>query len=207
MVSRPQKEFFQRPGRVLFCAVVLLLVSEVGSSLPPDIQKRKTDLPELEKTILAELAETGSPGVVVVVVSRDRVVFAKGFGVANVETGVPVTPDTVFRIGTITTIFTAAALVSLSEEGRINLNAPVGNYLHGLSPKLSLVTAHQLLSHTAGIREEHAEYGLYDDAALGKAVRAWTDDYCMSEAGRIYSHSNPGYALAGLLLEDIGHQP
>lgn len=179
------------------------------AALPTPIhaQQKEIDAGELERTALAELTETKTPGAAVVVVSGDRVVFAKGFGVANIETGVPVTPDTLFRIGTITAIFTAAALVSLADEGRLKLDEPIGKYVRGLNSRLSQVNAHQLLTHTAGIKEEHAAQALSEDTALGRTLRSWTDEYCLSEPGKMYSHSNPGYALAGLQLESVVGEP
>lgn len=162
---------------------------------------------ELEKGALSELAETNTPGAVVVVVSGDRPVLVRGFGVANIETGVPVTTDTVFRIGGITSFITATVLVSLAEEGKIDLDAPIGKYLKGLGPKLSRVTAQQLLSETAGVKEDHLLLGLYDDAALGNIVRSWDDDWLIAEPGRIQSASHPGYAIAGLLIEEVGGKP
>jgi len=174
---------------------------------PTRAQQKQIDMSELERTALAEMAETKTPGAAVVVISGDQVVFAKGFGVKNIETGVPVTPETEFRVGTITTIFTAAALVSLADEGLVKLDEPIGKYVPGLSSKLSQVTAHQLLTHTAGIKEEHAARALYEVDALGRTVRSWTDEYCLSVPGKIYSHSNPGYALAGLLLESVTGEP
>ena len=120
------------------------------------------DFSELEKVALAELKETNTPGAAVVVVSGDRAVFVKGFGVASIETGVPFTTDTLFRTSGISKFLTATGVVSLAEEGKLDLNVPIGRYVKGLSPKLSRVTAHQLLSETAGVKEDHLRLGLYD---------------------------------------------
>ncbi len=65
---------------------------------------------ELEAAVLEEMNETHTPGVAVAVVSGDEIVFARGFGVSDVETGTPVTPDTLFRIGSTTKMYTAATL-------------------------------------------------------------------------------------------------
>jgi len=162
---------------------------------------------ELEKTIVQERLRTGTPGVAVALVKDDRVVFAKAFGVANIETQTPMTTDTLCRSGPITSIFTAAALVTLQDQGKVKLDQPVGKYVSGLNAKLSGVNAYQLLSHTAGIIEEHPNSGLFDDQALGRTVRSWKDDYALSPPGQIYSHSNPGYVLAGLLIEEVSHKP
>jgi CubicO group peptidase (beta-lactamase class C family) len=162
---------------------------------------------ELEKAAVQEMKRSGTPGVAIAVVKDDRVVFAKAFGVSNLESQTPMTTDTLCRSGPITSIFTAAALVMLQEQGKLKLDQPVGKYVNGLNPKLSAVSAHQLLSHTAGIKEEHPSYGLLDDLALGRTVRSWKNDYYLSPPGQIYSHSNPGYVLAGLLIEDVSKKP
>ena len=162
---------------------------------------------EFEKIIVQERLRTGTPGVAVALVKDDRVVFAKAFGVANLETETPMSTDTLCRSGPITSVFTAAALIMLQEQGKIKLEQPVGKYVSGLNAKLSAVNAYQLLSHTAGLKEEHPSSGLFDDQALGRTVRSWKDDYSISRPGQIYSHSNPGYALAGLLIEEVSQKP
>ncbi len=154
---------------------------------------------ELETAILEEMNETHTPGTAVAVVSGDKIVFARGFGVSNIETGIPVTPDTLFRIGSTTKMYTAATLVMFDEEGKLEFNEPVGSYVEGLSSGLSQVTAHQLLTHTAGLRDEASSYGRHDEAALSEEVRDFDDSLFFTEPGEIFSYSNPGYALAGLV--------
>ena len=110
----------------------------------------------------------------VVVVSGDRTVFLKGFGVASIETGLPVTPDTLFYSGGLSRLFTSAALVSLAEEGKVDLSTQVGRYVTGLSPKLARLTGHQLLTSTAGLGEEHLRHALVEDSAPSCARGATT---------------------------------
>ena len=168
-------------------------------------QQQHVDLTELERVALAELQELRTPGAAVAVVSGDRLVFAKGFGVSNIETGAPVTPDTLFRIGSITKIFTAAVLVSLAEEGQIKLDEPIGVYVKGLNHKLSRVTAHQLMSHAAGMTDESpSDYGSHDDSALAPYVRSLKEDHFFTEPGEIFSYSNPGFGVAGFVIEEVG---
>jgi CubicO group peptidase (beta-lactamase class C family) len=171
-------------------------------------QQQAVDFSGLEKFALAELKETHTPGAAVAVVSGDRLVFAKGFGVANVETGAPITPDMLFRVGSVTKMFTAAVLVSLAEDEQIALNEPIGKYVRGLNAELSLVTAHQLMSHTAGMTDESpSDYGSHDDSALAGYVRSLNEDHFFTEPGRIFSYSNPGFDVAGLLIEKFGARP
>ena len=184
---------------------VLLLASLIPATSV--FAQQDHDFSELEKVALAELKETNTPGAAVVVVSGDRAVFVKGFGVANIETGVPVTTDTLVRIGGMSKFLVATVLVSLAEEGKLDLDVPISRYVKGLSRKLSRVTAQQLLSETAGVKEDHLQMSLYDDAALGKIVRSWGDDWLIAEPGRIQSGSHPGYAIAGLLIEEVAGKP
>ncbi|HKQ52407.1 MAG TPA: serine hydrolase domain-containing protein, partial [Pyrinomonadaceae bacterium] len=169
---------------------------------------RKIDFSELEKVVEAELKETGTPGAAVAVISDGRVIFAKGFGVTSVEAGgVPVTPDTLFRLGSTTKMFTGAALVTLSDKGRIKLDEAIGKYAKGLPPRLSQVTAHQLLSNNAGVGDFSAPPPSHDDAALATMIRSWKDDVMFGEPGKVYSYASPGFWLAGYVLEETGGKP
>ncbi|MDQ2922136.1 MAG: beta-lactamase family protein [Acidobacteriota bacterium] len=73
---------------------------------------------------LDELRETNTPGAAVAVVSGDHLVYVKGLGLSNVETGTPVEPEMLFRTGSVGKMFTAALLTSLAEEGKIKLDEP-----------------------------------------------------------------------------------
>ncbi|HWS98832.1 MAG TPA: serine hydrolase domain-containing protein [Pyrinomonadaceae bacterium] len=168
---------------------------------------RAVDFGELEKVIEAEMKETGTPGAAVAVISDGRVVFAKGFGVASIEAGGAVTPDTLFRLGSTTKMFTGAALVALSDKNRIKLDEPVGKYARGLPPKLAQVTTHQLISNNAGVGDFAAPPQSHDDAALGAMIRSWKDDVMFGEPGKVYSYSSPGFWLAGYVLEEAGGKP
>ena len=170
-------------------------------------QTSQVNFGDLDKVIQEELKSTNTPGAAVAVISGERIILAKGFGVACVETGARVSPDMLFRLGSTTKMLTAATLVSLAQEGKLQLDQPIGNYVKGLSPKLARVTAHQLLSHTAGIREETTWYGLHDDSALANKVRSMSDNFCTMEPGKTYAYSSPGYWLAGFLIEELGGKP
>lgn len=170
-------------------------------------RQQNIDLSKLESTATEELKKTGTPGVAIAIIRGDRAVFANSLGVSNIETGTPVTSDMLFRIASNTKMLTAAALVSLAEKAKINLNEPIGTYVKGLSPKLSQLTLHQLLSHTAGMQDGSSDFGLHDDSSLGSFIRTWTDDYLFTEPGRIFSYSNLGYDLAGLVLEEVTGKP
>jgi CubicO group peptidase (beta-lactamase class C family) len=193
---------------LFFSLSLVLLSAPLPSASLVFAQQRSVDFAKLEKVALEELKRTNTPGAAVAVVSGDRLVFAKGFGVANVETGAPVTPDTLFRIGSVTKMFTAAVLVTLAENGRFKLDEPIGKYVKGLNLKLSQITAHQLMSHTAGMTDESpSDYGSHDDSALAAYVRSLKEDHFFTEPGRIFSYSNPGFDVTGFLIEEVNRRP
>jgi CubicO group peptidase (beta-lactamase class C family) len=181
-------------------AIALLLSFPLFSQPAPDFGVLETSARE-------ELARLNIPGASIAVVRGDRVIFAKGFGTADVETGDAVKPEMLFRLGSTTKMFTATALVGLALEGKLDLNAPIGKYITGLAPKLSQVTANQLLSHTAGIHDEAPMYGSHDDAALGIGIHQWTDAWLFTAPGKVFSYSNPGYWMAGYLVEVLSGKP
>src|SRR4026207_109695 len=116
-------------GFQLSIAPLFMLVLIAGPSLA---QRQRTDYRDLQNVVLRELRETNTPGAAIAIVRGGRVIYTKGFGISNVETRCPVTPDMLFRVGSITKMLTATVLVSLSEEGKIALDAPVGDFVEGL---------------------------------------------------------------------------
>jgi CubicO group peptidase (beta-lactamase class C family) len=165
------------------------------------------DLAELEKTIEAELAAAKTPGAAVLVVLGDKVVFAEGFGKTSAEDGQPITPDTLFRMGSTTKMFTAASLVTLAANGKLKLNASIGTYVKDLPPKIAALTPHQLLSQSSGIRDFAALVTTNDDKGLSQNIRAYKDDVFFTDPGKVYSYSSPGYWLAGFITEEINGKP
>jgi CubicO group peptidase (beta-lactamase class C family) len=187
--------------RSIFALIALLLVSPVFVSQQHAFSPQNAR--ELERVILAELRETNIPGAAVGIVSGDRLIFAKGFGVSNTETEAPVKPDMLFRLGSTTKMFTSAVVVMLAEDGKLGMREPIGKYAKGLNPAVAALTCDQLLSHTGGLNDEAQMYGLHDDTALGETARGLTSELLFATPGKIYSYSNPGYWLAGYVIEAV----
>ena len=187
-----------------------LIILAVALAVTPAfvaVQAQQPDFGQLEKVVLEELKETNTPGATIAIVSGERVIYTKAFGISNVETGAPMTPEMLFRIGSTTKMFTATALVALAVDGKIKLDEPIGKHVEGLNPKIAGLTAHQLLTHTAGIIDEAPMYGDHDDSAMGRTIRSWKEDQLFTEPATIISYSNPGYWLAGFVAESIGRKP
>ncbi|HEY8561118.1 MAG TPA: serine hydrolase [Pyrinomonadaceae bacterium] len=187
-----------------FISLILLFLfafsGVAAQTVPPDFAG-------LEKTIADEMAATKTPGAAVAIVAGERVIFAKGFGTTSAEGGGAVTPDTLFRMGSTTKMFTAAAVVSLADAGKIKLDAPLGNYLKNLPPRVSALTAHRILSQSSGLRDLPPTVFSNDDAGLGQNIRAWNTDVFFTAPDRIYSYSSANYWLAGFLAEEVYGKP
>jgi len=190
---------------VVFCLGLLITqaLAKPGSSRPAPT----TDFTELDKLVPAELKEKNTPGAVITVISGDQIIYQKAFGVANVETNAAMQPEMLFRLGSTTKMFTAAALLTLAEKDQIKMNEPIGNRVKGLNARLGQVTPHHLLSNSAGIRDFTAPVISNDDPALGNMVRAWKDDVFFADQGEIYSYSSPGYWLSGFVVEELQGKP
>jgi CubicO group peptidase (beta-lactamase class C family) len=181
-----------------------LLAAVLLVSLSASQQPGARDFSPLEQLVAEELRETGTPGGAIAVVHGDRVVYSRAFGIANVETNEPMRPEMLFRLGSTTKMFTAAALVALAERGAIDLTAPVGAYVSGLNAQVGRVTGDQLLSHQSGFFDEAPMFGSHDETALEKEVRSWSESRFFTEPGKVFSYSNPGYWFAGFLIEHAG---
>lgn len=162
---------------------------------------------ELDTVVPAELKEKNTPGAVIAIVMGDHLVYQKAFGLANVETLMPMDTQMLFRLGSTTKMFTAAALVMLAEQQKIKLDEQIGNRVKGLNARLSQLTPNALLSNSAGVRDFAAPFISNDDDALAKMVRGWKDDVLFADQGEIYSYSSPGFWLSGMVVEDIDGKP
>lgn len=188
--------------------VTLVALSVALHSGPRLVAQRAAPDPfeRAEPAVRAEMEKAGIPGAAIAIVVDDTV-WARGFGVANAETGAPVTPDTLFQIGSVTKPFTAAAILAAAFQGTLALDTPVSRYVRGLTPCVGAPTLRQLLSHTGGLIDEPDEFGPQGEDGLGAYQRTWTSEYCLLPPGRAFSYSNSGFALAGLALQEADGKP
>ena len=196
-----------RPIGSLAASVALMLALTAVHDIGAEQSSVEAALTAAEGAIAAALEESGAPGAAVAVVSGERVLWTRGFGVANAETAAPVTPDTLFQIGSATKMFTAAAILSAASSGAVALDRPVGTYVTGLASCVAAPSLSQLLAHTGGLMDEPDEYGPQGEEGLAAYARTWTSEYCLLPPGRAFSYSNSGFALAGLALQEADKKP
>ena len=170
------------------------------------------DFGDLEEKIEALMRAGHVPGLALAAVQNGETVYARGFGVGSVETGLPVTPDTLFRIGSITKSMTATAVMRLVEAGKLDLDRPVREYVPWLTfsdeSATERISLRLLLSHSAGLPTDYTPYGRRDPEALEAYVRERIASYpFIAPPGKLYAYSNPGVRLAGYIAQVAGGQP
>ena len=152
----------------------------------------------LDAFIAQHMHETGAPGMTVALADRDGFLRTSHYGFADLKAGVRIGPQTLFEIGSISKSFVAIAVLTLADEGKIDLHKPVIEYLPWLKieSKYASFTTHHLLTHTAGL------------SAVPLLMRvAATTLTTGSEPGSRFLYSNIGYVLLGFLLEAIDRRP
>lgn len=162
---------------------------------------------QVERTIEEYMEATRTPGMAVAIVRGDRVLFRRGFGMANKELAVPVTPETVFEIGSVTKMFTAVSILMLVEEGRVDLDVPVSTYLGEEIPEqYRNLPLRQLLTHTSGAVDYLATFiNQRKDYALSEVLSLVEKPPLEFPPGTSWSYSNTGYFLAGLVIEKVAN--
>lgn len=149
------------------------------------------------------------PGVSVTILFPDGTTWVGSSGMADLATGIPVTPDTAFALASVTKTFTAALIMALVEDGKLDLDRQVLSYMPGLlvDPK---VTVRQLLDHTSGLGD-YFFHPAMDPLLLAQPDRRWTESESLAYIGKAYfkpgrgwHYSNTNYLVLGMLAEQVG---
>ena len=162
----------------------------------------------LDALIPSQLQNRNIAGAVVSVVKDGQVLFQKGYGYADVEAKKPVLPDqTLFRPGSISKLFTATAVMQLVEQGKLDLDRDVNDYLDFAIPKTypEPVTLQQLLTHTAGFEETLKNLFVAHESDV-KPLRTYLVNQMPARIfppGKVPSYSNYGFTLAGYIVERV----
>ncbi len=183
----------------VFC-VLLLRLPLSAKSVPPTLSQRLDRL-------VSEAYPPNQPGVAVLVRRGDEIVLRKGYGLANVEWGIPIDSTTVFALGSISKQFTAVAILRLVQAGKISLDDPITRFFPEFPAYLRSVNVEHLLTHTSGLKsytsladyERWNRLDINSKQILKRIVEAPLD----SNPGEEWSYSDSGYFLLGLLLEKL----
>ncbi len=197
------------PRRPVIVLATAALLSAALSAQPARI------VSDRDPSVLARLTEDarvglGVPGLGAAVASGESVVWAQGFGHADLEQNVPVRPDTVFRIASISKPITATAVMQLVERGLVSIEDPIQRYVPAFPRKpQGEIRLKHLLSHTSGIRHYRgSEFGLNDYyPTLERAIAVFKDDALEFAPGDRYLYSTYGYNLLAGVVEAVSGRP
>jgi D-alanyl-D-alanine carboxypeptidase len=199
-----RRPFFPVFSLVLTLLAAVPLAAHADIAPPPDLAGRLDAL-------LARSYPVAEPGAAVLVEREGKVVLRKGYGLASLELGVPIRPEMVFRIGSITKQFTAMAILELAGQGKLALDDDITRFLPGYPTHGQRITIENLLTHTSGIKNytDLAEWrkGEFHGLSLFQLIDRFKDQPADFAPGEKWLYDNSGYVLLGAIVEKVTGQP
>ncbi len=177
----------------------------------PTVKKSSdSDLAQkLDRELARVLSDSPAPGLAVGVVRNQKLVYAKGFGLSNVETGAKVSTRTLFHMASVTKPFVATAIVQLLEQQKLSLDDRIVKhlpYFKMADDRYSTLTIRQLVTHSSGmpdVEDYHWDEPEYDEGALGRFVRSLDNRELLFEPGEKFTYSNIGFEILGDLIAKV----
>lgn len=195
----------RRAGRLVSPSLVLLAVLSLAAVSGVHAATSPGELAAFADAQLSAAYPAGEPGAAALVRWKGKVVLRKGYGLASVELAVPVTPEQVFEIGSVTKQFTAAGILMLAERGKLALSDPITKYLPDFPTGDQTVTLEHLLTHTSGVPSytEMPEWvpRWREDMSLETLIGLFRGKPLEFVPGQRWSYSNSGYVLLGAVIE------
>ena len=198
---------------VFFLAIQILSTSLLHS------QKIKTPTAalkqEIDRYINVEMKKEQIPGLAYAIVSNGKIIDSGAYGWANVELKAPVTPHSLFNIGSIGKTFTATAVMLLQKEGRLSIDDPINKYLDSLPDSWKNIRIKNLLTHTSGIKDYAHDFPGYpfiekdrrQDISESKFIRMATDLPLNFQPGERWAYSNSNFVLLGFIIHKLADKP
>ena len=192
-------------------ALTFILAAVLAATLlAPPVSAQSAGDEALAKKIDAVMSEVyhpGGPGAAIIVRKDGKTIFRKGYALADLELGVPVEPDMVFRLGSITKQFTAVSILMLAEQGKLGLQDEITKFLPDYPTQGRRITVEHLLTHTSGIQS-------YTD--MTEWLPLWRKDFTVQELidffknkpmqfepGERWAYNNSGFILLGAIIEKV----
>lgn len=179
-----------------------------------EIPEVNSNLRLMERWITAQMQYRELPGIAVGIVYDQDLIYAKGFGLADVDEEIPVTPQTMFRIASITKAFTATAIMQLRDQGKLQLDDPIDKYLKWFRiknrfPNAPAITVWHLLTHTSGLPRE-AAFPYWTDnkfPSRNEMIVAMEQQETVFPSETRVKYSNLAFALAGEIVAEVSGIP
>jgi CubicO group peptidase (beta-lactamase class C family) len=199
-----------RRSGIAFLVALAAASSALAAAAEPSLGGGGEVVARIEAHV-APLFSSGGPGGVVLVALGGRPLFRRAYGMADVELGVPMRPDHVLRIGSVTKQFTAVAILQLAARGLVALDADVRDYVPELDTRGRRITVEQVLTHTAGLANildlESFDQLARQDYEVRELLALARDLPLRFEPGAGFRYSDTGYILLGAIVERVAGEP
>jgi CubicO group peptidase (beta-lactamase class C family) len=200
-----------RAQAIIVVLLSLFISMFVSLAVPPQPASAKRleidDLTAYLDQVFRQAYPDDEPGGAVLVVKDGETLLREGYGIADMELGVPVTPDMVFRLGSLTKQFTAVIVMMLAEENVLSLQDEITTHLPDYPPPAQVVTIEHLLTHTSGIPSytDNSEVmaSADQDRTVDEVIAIFEDEPLQFAPGSQWRYSNSGYFLLGAIIEAV----
>jgi CubicO group peptidase (beta-lactamase class C family) len=190
-----RRNFFLNTAKAAVAVSVLRSVTPAFSLQSANVQPVFT---RLDEYIAAHMRDNGAPGMTLAIANREGLIRASTYGYADTKAGLRVAPETMFQIGSVSKSFVGLVLLQLRDEGKLDFNKPILEYLPWLklNSKFDAINTHHIVSHTGGLPGAP----LLLDALLSDIAVAYAP-------GTRFLYSNTGYNILGFLIEALDKRP
>ena len=204
IIYLPAKHIMSLTKKHLFtCLILVCAVARMSAQGLPDSTTKKID------ALFKWWDRNGSPGYAVGIVRNDSLIFAKGYGMANLEYNIPITPETIFHMASVSKQFTAFSIVLLARQGKLNLDDDIHKYLPWFPDLKVKITVRNLLNHTSGIRDQWqllaiAGTRLDDVITQDQIIKILGKQQALNfKPGEEYSYSNSGFTMLAEIVRAV----
>lgn len=204
--------FSQRSSLPRFPIPLLLAIALFSCFAAPSEAQIEADKSAAIDKVFSEYTKPGSPGCAAAIARDGKLLYAKGYGLANLEENLPITPDSVFDIGSTSKQFTAASILLLEKQGKLSVNDDIRKYVPEIPDYGKKVTILNLLNHTSGLRDYLTLFELAginidnvttDDEALALISRQKALNF---DPGADWLYSNTGFFLLSVIVKRVSGQ-
>lgn len=185
---------------IAIAAISLATKAQTVDTIEPALKSR------IDRIATQVMEQRGIPSASVAVVKGGNLVYTHAYGLAHIDPAVAATPEMRYSIGSISKQFTATAILLLRQQGKLNLDDPVGKYVPGLT-RGNAVTIREILSHTSGYQdywpEDYLMTPMEKPTTAQQILDTWAKKPLDFDPGTQWQYSNTNYVIAGLIVEKV----
>ncbi len=185
---------------VFFWLLAVLPLSVFSQKTPAAIDE------EVDAYIQLQMKRQHIPGLALAVLKNGKIVKIKGYGLANMEDNAPVTPETVYKLASVSKQFIASGIMVLQQDGKLNVDDRISKYVDSIPGSWSGITIRHLLTHTSGLIRESPAFDAYESQPLLYVIKQAFNAPVNSAPGEKWSYCNLGYYLLAAIIEKSSGQ-